>query len=1728
MQQPFFVITTDKGIYQPGQVLHARALVLDPSRRARANESLTLSIKDEENHEQFNKELITSNFGIASADWTIPDSAKLGEYRVEFETQTDQSASASVKISRYELPNFSVNVKPDRPYYLPGENATVEISANYLFGEAVKRGHVRVVHESERLWNYKEQRYETEEDEKYEGEVDEKGVFRVQIDLTDHQEDLAQEDYSRYRDVNYAAYFTDPTTNRTEQRRFDLRLTREAIHLYVVRIGNGYAESRHLPLSFYVTASYADGNPAQVNLSLNETRSDKKRAFASSVRTNRYGLAKIKASLPDKTSDDLALGFVARDRSGKTGTHNEEFQLTDEEVVRVESKKALYARGEPIEFTITSSQPNPTLLVQLSQDWAVIDSQLVRLHDGQAVVIIPYQPRFKGPLTISALGNFAGEHRVLGSQTILYPDDQELKVQLKSAQESYQPGDEARLDFRVRGANGQLKESALGVVVFDKAVEERTRTDQEFGSRSYGFYDSALGLLGYQDAIAGISRRDLNRINVSRPVPADLDLAAEVLLNQSSEYYPTIFGGAGYERDQASLFNVTVMRQLQPVSDALLLHYDRTREYPKDQSLFYRTLNEFHVDFKELRDPWGVPYHSSFYADKDKDVLAISTSGPDKVFGTSDDFVARTYSWPYFRSPGEAIDRAASSYHKGTRSFIRDLPTLREELERSGIDLNSLRDPWGHPYKANFGVDETSYVIEISSEGPNGRFEAPWEITDDFKLWRSAIDYFVESRERIQQSLSNHLEESHRFPQNERELRAAVQASGIDPESLVDGWKHPLYAEFSTAKFTTQRSSVQSEANYGQALRDRIVTVPVAATVSTINLRSPGPDGIRATADDFTAGSFSSVVSEPIINQVASLQPRIRVSSPGTTGAISGKVLDAMGAAVPGASVRATNSTTSQEFVSETDDDGQFLLKDLPAGLYTVRVDAQGFKAAVLSNVLVRSMTLAEVNVTVEPGAVTETVSVTAAETKTQLSSSAVASLRVDGKNLSLLKMKPATTLQQLSTPRVREYFPETLVWHPQLETDKQGRAQLKFKLADNITTWKVSVISSTVDGELGIADAEIKAFQPFFVEHDPPRVLTEGDQISLPVVLRNYLDQPQVVNVEMKPESWFELTGPASQRISVPATEAARQIFDLRAIASVKDGKQRVTALGSEASDAIEKPVTVHPDGEEIFETSGSLVSDISTLDVNVPESAIPGSVRSRLKIYPNLIAHVAESVEGILERPHGCGEQTISSTYPSLLLLQHRRSSGAESALQGRARNYLNIGYNRLLTYRHSGGGFSYWGGGEPDIALTAYALRFLTDARVLIDVDDDVITQAAAWLMKVQRPDGGWSRWAYSRDGSAAIDYILTAYVARVLARTSRPATGAVAGKTKMTPELRKALDLIAKQIESSSEPYLLASFVLANVEAGDAAAAGQALTKLRSLAKKDGNSTYWSLGTNTPFYGWGLAGQVETTALAVQALARSRELNPNQSDEELIRNGLITLLKQKDRYGVWYSTQATINVLDTLLTLLARNGPGPGPGTIEVLVNGAPVNVPTPSNDEANSPLVLDISQAIRPGANRIQVRRSAGSYASAQTVTSYYIPWSISPNLTGTSRSPALSVAFDKNEARVNDAINCHVKVSRPGKEWGMMLTEIGLPPGAEVDRESLEKVLKNSNWSINQYDVLPDRVVFYVWPQRDVSEFDFQFRPRFALKAKSAPSNVYDYYNPEAKAVVAPTTFVVR
>src|SRR5579863_2389426 len=97
-----------------------------------------------------------------------------------------------------------------------------------------------------------------------------------------------------------------------------------------------------------------------------------------------------------------------------------------------------------------------------------------------------------------------------------------------------------------------------------------------------------------------------------------------------------------------------------------------------------------------------------------------------------------------------------------------------------------------------------------------------------------------------------------------------------------------------------------------------------------------------------------------------------------TLGAINGTVTDASGAVVQGVAIKARNVGTNLEVTAESKGDGSFNMADLPIGTYEVTFSKQGFKKDTYPQILVQGNRTATVNVQLQPGEVTTSVTVNA------------------------------------------------------------------------------------------------------------------------------------------------------------------------------------------------------------------------------------------------------------------------------------------------------------------------------------------------------------------------------------------------------------------------------------------------------------------------------------------------------------------------------------------------------------------------------------------------------------------------------------------------------------------------------------------------------------------------------------------------------------------------------
>ena len=97
-----------------------------------------------------------------------------------------------------------------------------------------------------------------------------------------------------------------------------------------------------------------------------------------------------------------------------------------------------------------------------------------------------------------------------------------------------------------------------------------------------------------------------------------------------------------------------------------------------------------------------------------------------------------------------------------------------------------------------------------------------------------------------------------------------------------------------------------------------------------------------------------------------------------TTGSIAGLVSDPTGAVVPGAQVTVVNTGTNATYKTTTNASGNYTLRTLPVGRYKLVAEAAGFKRHEVTDIVTQVNEVSRVDVTMEVGAVSESVEVSA------------------------------------------------------------------------------------------------------------------------------------------------------------------------------------------------------------------------------------------------------------------------------------------------------------------------------------------------------------------------------------------------------------------------------------------------------------------------------------------------------------------------------------------------------------------------------------------------------------------------------------------------------------------------------------------------------------------------------------------------------------------------------
>jgi len=715
---------------------------------------------------------------------------------------------------------------------------------------------------------------------------------------------------------------------------------------------------------------------------------------------------------------------------------------------------------------------------------------------------------------------------------------------------------------------------------------------------------------------------------------------------------------------------------------------------------------------------------------------------------------------------------------------------------------------------------------------------------------------------------------------------------------------------------------------------------------------------------------------------------------------------------------------------------------------------------------------------------------------------------------------------------RVRQFFPETLFVQPQLITDEKGEAELKLSLADSITTWRLTVLGNSTDGALGSTALPIRVFQDFFVDIDLPVAFTQGDEVSVPVALYNYLAKPQTVRLRLEVGEGFEVLGNHESRVTLQPNEVTSVRFRLKA---AKLGTHAITvyAYGEAMSDAIKRTVTVLPDGKEFWQTVSDQMTGQGTrgtgqvkrtVRVKVPIEAIDGASNLFVKVYAGAFTQVLDGLENLLRMPFGCFEQTSSITYPNVLVMHYLRRTGkSQPETEMKARHFITIGYQRLLTFEVQGGGFSWFGNPPAHKVLTAYGLLEFADMSKVHDVDPNLLVRTTNWLISKQNPDGSWTPDQFGIHEGATTRQTdtlrTTAYIAWAIGEAGQMTRDTGQVKTA----LQKAIGYLSECINDADDAYALALMLNAFIGAKEFLTSpriDQIAKRLASMARESEEAAFWESKEPTPFFGRGRSGDLETTALATYALIR------HGGYPMLVNKALTYLVRNKDEFGTWQTTQATIWSLKAFIAAMERSKSEIN-GTLVVRVNGDKVAEWRITPENADFVRTADASRYTREGANEVTLEFDGTGSLLYQVSARFYLPWELIPPVP--EEPLEVRVSYDRTELQTNEAVTCKVRVTnRRPMAAQMVIVDIGIPPGFEVLTDDLVNLVERK--VLQRFELTPRQVICYL-DRIDggaTVEWKFRLRAKMPVRAKTGRTTAYEYYSPQERIFIAPALLVAR
>lgn len=684
-----------------------------------------------------------------------------------------------------------------------------------------------------------------------------------------------------------------------------------------------------------------------------------------------------------------------------------------------------------------------------------------------------------------------------------------------------------------------------------------------------------------------------------------------------------------------------------------------------------------------------------------------------------------------------------------------------------------------------------------------------------------------------------------------------------------------------------------------------------------------------------------------------------------------------------------------------------------------------------------------------------------------------------------------------------RDDYRETVFWAPSIKTDSRGKGSVKFVLSDAVTSFRV-FSEGVGGGAAGRDETVFKSSLPFSLSAKLPLEISAGDQPLIPVTLTNDSEQTLDVALDASFGALLKASADAGKGGALAAGQRSSLFIPLEVTGSRGQSQVRLTASAGGLKDDIVRSIpVVAPGFPQLFEKSGQIKGQVThELDL---EKASKGSVQATVKIYTSPLSSMMSGLEGMLREPNGCFEQTSSTNYPNVMIMQYMKQHDvADPALLERTNKLLDNGYKKLAGFEAPKKGYEWFGGDPGHEALTAYGLLEFADMKdVYGAVDGAMLARTGAWLKSRRDGEGGYRRDAKALDsfGRAAPE-VTDAYITWALVS---------AGETGLDKEIAQSMKLA----ETTQDAYqlALATGTLLTGSAGSTAQSKAGRAAAIKLANMQAASGAWTNADHSITRSGGTNLQIETTSLAVLALLKA------DGNLEAARKGIAWLQNNRSGFGQWGATQATVLALKAMIAFDEATRVAPTAGAVTLLVDGVVVAEQSYEAGRREPLVFADFDSKLGAGKHSITLKSKNGDALPYSIAVEYRTTEPASSGATVVQ----LSATLAKTALKMGETVRLDAVISNKTQNGQpMTLARLGLPGGLTFQNWQLKELREKGQ--IAFFETRAREVILYFRDLKpgEVKKLAIDLVATVPGSYTGPASSAYLYYNDSDKSWAAP------